>query len=183
MSYKVGPSGSKVSVQLMKRSAGCCPLKMPLGTTATTSPRPTLDGGVGDVAMNGSILGQLTRIVWLCGDCGVPLAAAVLAPAKTATMATAKLIRILRTVNPPLARAGGPDVGRRSPRLLGALYTCNTWLSSPHTGLVRARCSVPDRSSARAQARTKRRKGPQPDRRLVRTDRRVARRWDRQQSG
>jgi hypothetical protein len=107
MSYKVGPSGSKVTVQLVKRSAGICPRKMPSGITVTSSPpRPTLDGGVGDVTVNGSMLGQLTRIVWLCGDCGVPLAAAVPAPAKTATMATAKLIRIFRDKPPFGARVG-----------------------------------------------------------------------------
>jgi hypothetical protein len=116
MSYKVGPFGSKVTVQLMKRSAGICPRKMPSGITVTSSPRPTLDCGVGDITVNGSMLGQLTRTVWLCGDCGVPLAAAVPAPAKTATMATAKLIRIFRTINPPLARG----VARRGPPIPAA---------------------------------------------------------------
>jgi hypothetical protein len=53
MSSNVSPLGTTVSEQVMKRLAGCRPVKVPCGITATVCPVATRDGGAGDDARNG----------------------------------------------------------------------------------------------------------------------------------
>jgi hypothetical protein len=59
-------------------------------------PTPAADGGVGDVARNGPVPGQLMRKVALCGLCGVPAAAAVVALASPQAAAAARMIAMRR---------------------------------------------------------------------------------------
>jgi hypothetical protein len=90
---KVSPVETSVSEQVMTRSVGIGPWKIPCGITAMGDPTPAADGGVGEVARNGAMPGQLTTTVSLCGDWGVPAAAAAPALARVAAIAATKMIR------------------------------------------------------------------------------------------
>jgi len=85
------PVEMSVAVQVITRSAGMGPWNCPCGTTAMGVPTPAADGGVGDVARNGPMPGQLMRKVALCGLCGVPAAAAVVALASPQAAGTCQV--------------------------------------------------------------------------------------------
>lgn len=55
------PVETSVAVHVITRSAGMSPWNCPCGTTAMSVSTPAADRGVGDVARNGVMPGQLMR--------------------------------------------------------------------------------------------------------------------------
>jgi len=98
---KNSPVETSVSVQIVTRSVGMGPWKIPCGITAIGVPTPAAEGGVGEVARKVAIPGQLTSTVELCGLCGVPAAAAGAAPASAEAMA-AMAMMTMRRMGPPI---------------------------------------------------------------------------------